>query len=71
MKTRKRKKLCIFYNHAWLWIGKPVEWIICAGCRRKMIRDLKPTPMDTYYGGEKLQYVLACARVPPIEPSRH
>jgi uncharacterized protein YlaI len=32
------KRLCIFYKHADRWIGKPIEWIVCKECQRKIQR---------------------------------
>ena len=32
------KRLCVFYVWASLWWDKPVEWIICKRCQRKIRR---------------------------------
>lgn len=30
------KRLCIFYVFAADWLGKPVEWIVCKQCQKKL-----------------------------------
>lgn len=30
------KRLCVFYYKAPLWLGKPVEWIVCKECQKKL-----------------------------------
>lgn len=30
------KRLCVFYRLADRWQGKPVDWIICKECQRKI-----------------------------------
>ena len=32
------KRLCVFYKFAWKWQGKPVEWIVCKQCQKKVTR---------------------------------
>ena len=32
------KRLCVFYKHADRWIGKPIEWMVCKECQRKIQR---------------------------------
>lgn len=36
------KRLCVFYYLAAEWIGRPVEWIVCKECQRRLQRgDLR------------------------------
>lgn len=30
------KRLCVFYKNAYLWDTKPVEWIVCKECQKKV-----------------------------------
>lgn len=32
------KRLCMFYKKANEWVGKPIEWIICKECQKKILR---------------------------------
>jgi len=36
------KRLCVFYYKAYAWLGKPINWIICQECQRKLA---KGTPL--------------------------
>lgn len=30
------KRLCVFYKYALDWAGKPVEWIVCKACAKRV-----------------------------------
>jgi hypothetical protein len=30
------KRLCVFYYKAPEWLGKPVKWIVCKECQKKL-----------------------------------
>jgi len=32
------KRLCIFYRDSIKWEGKPVEWIVCKECQKKIVQ---------------------------------
>jgi len=32
------KRLCVFYKSAAKFVGKPIEWIVCKECQRKLQR---------------------------------
>lgn len=35
------KRLCVFYYRAHEWSGKPVEWIVCKECSRRIAKGEK------------------------------
>lgn len=30
------KRLCIFYKYAGNYLGKPIDWIVCKECQKKL-----------------------------------
>lgn len=38
------KRLCVFYRLAQDWLGRPVEWIVCKECQRKLQRGENLAP---------------------------
>lgn len=34
------KRLCVFYKDAQKWQNKPVDWIVCKGCQKKIKHGL-------------------------------
>src|SRR5579859_4093418 len=32
------KRLCVFYKRAHDWLGKPIEWIVCKECQKRLRR---------------------------------
>jgi len=32
------KRLCVFYKYAAKFVGKPIEWMVCKECQRKLQR---------------------------------
>jgi hypothetical protein len=38
------KRLCVFYKFAHRWVDRPVEWIVCKQCQKR-IRVGYRTPM--------------------------
>lgn len=58
-KATKMKRLCIFYKHSGAYIGRPIEWIVCQECAKKLrkgfsITELfsKPCPRKERNNGE-------------------
>ena len=32
------KRLCVFYYKAYEWLDKPINWIVCKECQRKLAK---------------------------------
>ena len=52
------KRLCIFYYKAHLWRGKPVTWIICKECKKKLLVFVHKSVEQ--HGGHVLLDLLGC-----------
>ncbi len=36
------KRLCVFYKHAALYVGKRIDWIVCKQCRKALDKGILP-----------------------------
>ncbi len=80
------KRLCIFYRKSIEWEGKPVEWIVCKECQKKLVQGthtaltklvkipetIKPNVVLKSIGTSFEEAAAAAARVAdgPVQPRK-